>query len=276
MAVDLHIHTNVSDGIYTPEEIVHKALQASLTAIAITDHDTIEGIAPAQIAAQQHSLEIVPGIELSAAGKHGDVHILGYYINLDDQEFLAHLAAIRTARIERITQIMAKFAKLGITFDISELIDNANKIALCRSHLAHAMIVANIVKTKREAFQRYLGIGKPAYVSRVDISPIQAIELILAAQGVPVLAHPGSSNLNANFIAELVAAGLQGLEVHHRDHSAKQVKLYTKIATRNNLLITGGSDFHGCHYGYYHPIGSCAVPNTVVEQLKQLASSNRL
>jgi predicted metal-dependent phosphoesterase TrpH len=273
VAVDLHIHTNVSDGIYTPEEVVQQALQASLEAIAITDHDIMDGVARAQKAAEGKKIEIVPGIELSAEYKHGDIHILGYYVDPMNSEFLNHLSIIRNARKERVTKIVEKLFKLGVDIDISEITRDADNISVCRSHVAQAMIMSGIVKNKKEAFKRYIGIGKPAYVPRVTINPLQAIKLILLAKGVPVLAHPGSGKNSVTFINALIDAGIKGIEVYHRDHNLKQIKLYTKIAKKNNLIITGGSDFHGFNNEYSHPIGSCSVSYTVVEDLKKFSST---
>lgn len=272
MTVDLHIHTNVSDGVYSPAEVVQQALQASLKAIAITDHDILDGVIMAQNAAAGANIEIIPGIELSAAHKQNDVHILGYYIDLMSSEFLDHLAVIRNARKKRVISIMAKLFTLGVKLDLNELAQDVENTAICRSHVARAMLLSGVVKTKKEAFKRYLGIGAPAYVPRETISPPEAIKLIVAAKGVPVLAHPGSGHSNVNFIKELINVGLQGLEVHHRDHDAKQTKMYTKIAQQNGLIITGGSDFHGSRSEYNHPIGSFSVGYEIVAELKKLAA----
>ena len=272
MAVDLHIHTNVSDGVYSPAEVVEQALQASLEAIAITDHDIIDGVIMAQNAATGANIEIIPGIELSAAYKQKDVHILGYYMDLTNSEFLDHLSVIRNVRKNRVISIIEKLFALGIKLDLNEIVQDADNTVICRSHVARAMVASGAVKTKKEAFKRYIGLGKSAYVPRETISPPEAIHLILVARGVPVLAHPGSEHNNANFIKELINVGLKGIEVYHREHDAKQTKMYTKIAQQNGLIMTGGSDFHGSRSEYNHPIGSFSVGYQTVEELKKLAS----
>ena len=269
MAVDLHIHTNVSDGIYAPEEVVQQALSLCLEAIAITDHDNIDGIDRAKKAAAGKNIEIIPGIELSAEYKRRDVHILGYYIEPTHSELLNQLSIIRNARKERIAKIIEKLFKLGVKLDMSEIMQDANSTSICRSHVAQVMITSGIVRTKKEAFKRYIGTGKPAYVHSTNLNPQQAIKLILLAKGVPVLAHPGAGNNSVTFINELIDTGIKGIEVYHPEHSTKQTKFYAKIAQKNNLIITGGSDFHGSHSEYSNPIGSFSVSYTAVEDLKK-------
>ena len=273
MAVDLHIHTNLSDGIYTPEEVVKQALQAALEAIAITDHDITDGILMAKNAAQGKQIEIIPGIEFSTKYEDHEIHILGYFIDPMCSELIHNLAIIHNVRKERLLSIIEKLFTLGIKLDMNEVINIAGNAPICRPHVAQAMINAGIVKTKREAFEKYLGFGKPAYSPLAALTPVDAVKLILAAKGVPVLAHPGVGNNSTILINELLIAGIKGIEVHHPEHSLKQIKLYTKIAKKNNLIITGGSDFHGSINEYSLPIGSFSVSYEVVDDLKKLSTN---
>ena len=272
MPADLHIHTNFSDGIFAPHAVVEQALQTSLTTIAITDHDTVDGVEPAQAAAAGR-IAIIPGVEVSAAHLQNDVHILGYYIDLGVAEFLHDLQQLRLVRVARIEKILAKLYNLGIKLDLSAITAENPNPTICRSHIAYAMVQAGVVKQKQAAFDRYIGFGKPAYVARENISPAQAISLVRLAKGVPVLAHPGITNFSATFIAELVAAGLQGIEVYHPNHSKKQIKFYSKLAAKHNLVMTGGSDFHGSKTEYVNKIGSLPVADQVVTQLQNLAAA---
>lgn len=275
MPVDLHIHTNASDGVYTPEEVVIQASKASLEAIAITDHDTINGIVRAQEAAKNLNIEIIPGIELSAKYKDDDLHILGYYVDITKQEFLAKLTELCCGRKERTVKIIYKLHKLGIKIDLEDIVKIANNAPITRSHIAKTMVNVGIVKIKEEAFSKYMGFGKPAYVAPMTLDPLDAIKLILLADGVPVLAHPGIRNEKSmDLFNELIVSGLRGIEIYHPEHTKKQIKQYTKIAKKNNLIITGGTDFHGDNK-HLHKIGSFSVSYKVVEELKYASKKHR-
>lgn len=270
MLADLHIHTNYSDGVFSPQEVIKMAITAKLKAIAITDHDITDGIIFAQMAAGKE-IEIIPGVEISASYNSKDVHILGYYIDINNTEFLDALAMLRNSRLIRFNLMLEKLYSLGIKLDMP--VTQHTSTAMGRAHIAYAMLAAGIVQNKQEAFDRYIGLGKPAYVPRQNIDPIQAINLIIKAKGVPVLAHPVFGSTSVAFINELISAGLKGLEVYHPSHKKKHIKILNKIVTKNNLIATGGSDFHGATANnvYYNKIGSLPVDYSVVEKLKALA-----
>jgi predicted metal-dependent phosphoesterase TrpH len=274
MAVDLHIHTNVSDGIYSPEEIVAQASREGLEAIAITDHDSIDAIAIAQNAAKHINIEIIPGIEISAEYNGIDVHILGYFVDITKQKFLTELTKLNSGRKERAIKIISKLFELGIKIELEEVIKISTTASIGRPHIAKAMLEFGFVRTEEEAFSKYIGLGRPAYIPLKTINPLEAIRLILSANGVPVLAHPGVNQNSVSTILEelIVVGGLKGIEVYHPDHNSKQIKLYTKIAKKNNLIITGGTDFHGGR-GNKHSnnIGAFSVSYKVVEELKQVS-----
>lgn len=278
MLIDLHIHTSASDGNYTPAEMINFAKDANLKAIAITDHDTINGIKAAQLANTDGSIEIIPGIELSAEYNNEDFHILGYFLDITNKEFLTKLNELTKKRQERVNNIVSKLHNLGINLDLTTVYKIANNSVIGRPHIAKAMIELGIVKTKEEAFTKYLGTGKPAYVPLISLTPIEAVQLILLATGVPVLAHPGT---NKNFIIllpQLITNGLKGIEVYHPKHTKKQIKQYLKIAKKNDLIITGGTDFHGDYASYVNILQTFPVNYTMVEALKyvKMLTNNKI
>ena len=215
---------------------------------------------------------MIPGVEISANYDGNDIHILGYYIDLNNKIFLDTLVKICNARLRRVDQIIDALYNLGIKIDLQKIIDfNGSKVsAICRPHIAQAMIEAGVVKTQAEAFDKYLGFGKPAYFSKEVFNHIEAIQLILSANGVPVLAHPGINICNQNnaLIDQLIIDGLLGIEVYYPEHTSKQVRRYNKIAKKNKLIITGGSDFHG-FYDNSNLMGTMQVNYTVVEDIKR-------
>ncbi|HBQ28392.1 MAG TPA: phosphatase [Desulfotomaculum sp.] len=244
MACDLHIHTCASDGTDTPFMVVNKAKIAGLRAIAITDHDTVEGVAPALTAARLLSLEVLPGIELSTEEKNKEVHILGYLINLNQKEFLAQLVLFQQERKKRLVKIVDKLQTLGLPVTVAKVEAIAKGKSVGRPHVARALMEIKAVKNVSEAFEKYLEIGRPAYVPRFKYTPVAAIQLIRLAQGVPVMAHPGLTGLD-DLIPDLVKEGLQGLEVVYPGYSPQMVAYYYNLCRTYNLVPTGGSDYHG-------------------------------
>lgn len=270
MAVDLHVHTTASDGRDTPERVVQLARGLGLEAVAITDHDTLDGIGPAMDAGRRVGLEIVPGVELSTEHGSSEVHILGYYINLDHQEFLAHLHKFKLARVERAEKIVHRLNDLDIDLTMSRVLALAGEGTVGRPHIARALVELGVVSSVAEAFDELLGTGKPAYVPRYKYSPFRAVRLITEAGGVPVLAHPGL-NKDDRLIAALVESGLKGVEVYHPDHSASVSRHYLALCRQYGLVATGGSDYHGQGWGNLGNLGRVMVPYQVVRDLKALA-----
>lgn len=246
LQADLHIHTTASDGVLTPSQVVFRAKECGLTCLAISDHDTIAGIAQAQTAATQAGIQVIPAVELSTGGEQ-EIHILGYGLPLHDERldaFLAHMAQERTARAERM---LAKLAALDMPLELAE-IPRKNGGVVGRPQIARAMIARGYVKTVAEAFDRFLGKGCSAYVPREMLEPVQAIAFLRSLRAVPVLAHPGLLGWPDEALAQALPAwleaGLLGMEVYHPAHLPDQFEHWAACARAHGLLVTGGSDFH--------------------------------
>lgn len=250
--IDLHTHSTASDGALTPAELVAYAQEKKLEAIAITDHDTIDGVAEALAAGARLGIEVVPGIEISAEYPNSTLHILGYYIDSTDRKFLDSIEILQKARADRNPGIIRKLQNLGIDIELAEVIEESGSGQVGRPHFAQVLLKKGYVKTSREAFERYLAKGAAAYSDKFRFQPEEAIALIKHAGGIPVLGHPSTLQCStdrelAAFIERMVGYGLMGLEVYYSDHSGAQIKFYEEIAKKHTLLVTGGSDFHGKH-----------------------------
>ncbi len=243
---DLHIHTTASDGVFSPKEVINMAVETGLQGIAITDHDTVGGIAAAvkYVNELQEPFEFVPGIEINTDYKSNDVHILGYFIDYKNKSFLNELTKLRELRYARALEIIDKLANMGLLIDLMTVQNYAAGGLIARPHIAQALIAKGYVLTIKEAFDKYLSRGKPAYVPRAKFLPIEAIELIKMVGGIAVLAHPGLIE-DKNIIQEVVQMGIEGIEVYYPEHSVGEIDNYLQICREENLLITGGSDFHG-------------------------------
>ncbi len=278
---DLHIHTFYSDSSSSPEEVVQEALKNQLCAIAITDHDTIDGVVPTQKAARpvqspeglygarEHELEVIPGIELSSEVQGKDIHILGYFIDLEDEVLKAELDKIQNVRGERIREMIERLKKQGIhNITPEEVSERAHSKSVGRPHLAAVLQEKGWVTTLREAFDRYLGEECPAYVPKFPMSPYQAIAFIRKFKGVAVMAHPMITQRD-ELIPGFIEAGLQGIEVYYPNYSNNSIEFYEGIARKHNLVCTGGSDAHGKNRPTTY-VGKKKVPIEVVERLKEL------
>ncbi|MCP4649814.1 MAG: PHP domain-containing protein [PVC group bacterium] len=266
--IDLHVHTNFSDGTFTPQETVAYALKRKMAAIAITDHDCVDAIPHCINTAQGENIEIVPGIELAAEIGDREIHVLGLFIEWNAPWFLEKLKQIREARFVRMQKMIQKLSDVGI--DISEkevLALSGSSGSIGRLHLARALINKGQIRSFREVFDKYIGNGKPCYVKRLSISPEEVIDMIKKLKGVPILAHPAVTNSD-KMIPELVQAGLMGLEVHHSDQNNTATKRYAKIAREYGLVVSGGSDCHGMGKGY-PLLGTLNIPYEVLENIKK-------
>jgi len=247
--VDLHVHTNYSDGSFTPEETVRYAQKIGLCGIAITDHDITDAIAPAIKEGAKRGIEIVPGIELSVDledNSIGEMHILGYYLDWENTVFQNKLKQFRETRKERAIKILEKLSENGITLDQNKLLSGKTNIAIGRLHIAKMMHEQGFVRNIKEAFTKYLANNMPAYVPKFKLSPEEAIGMIKSVKGIAVLAHPYYGNLSdKTFLSNLIKMGLSGIEAWHTKHSLATQEKFTEIAHELNLLITGGSDCHG-------------------------------
>ena len=270
--VDLHIHTTASDGKCTPAEIVRKAAELGLEVIAITDHDTVEGIPAAlETAINYPALRVIPGVELSTDIPKGEIHILGYFIDYTDGEFRSSLEAMRSSRIERARKMIENLSKLGIRLEWRRVQEIAGGGALGRPHIAQAMLEKGYISSLQDAFRNYIGHGGPAYVERDKLTPVEAVKLILKADGLPVLAHPLTAGDVEGTIVELKAVGLVGMEVYYASYSFEDLNPLLGLAYKHGLIATGGTDYHGIDETTETMIGGADVPSRAAEQLIALA-----
>jgi predicted metal-dependent phosphoesterase TrpH len=255
VSIDLHIHTTASDGTLTPAEVLSHADRLKLRAIAITDHDTVAGSKEALRCGIPQSLGFLTGVEISAAPPPfypgpGSFHLLGYSIRLDDMKLNQTLARLRQARKNRNPAIISRLNHLGIPLTVDEVRKQAGPGQLGRPHIAQALVHKGVAATIDEAFEKFLGAGRPAYVDKFRIECCRAIELILGAGGIPVLAHPGlldckNEDQFDQLIGGLKDMGIQGVEVYYAEHTPERTRLFVDLAQRHDLLMTGGTDFHG-------------------------------
>ena len=250
MTADLHLHSTYSDGSYTPEELVKEAVEKDFKTIAIADHDTVEGIAKAKEAAKDFDIEIIPAIEFSTFREKAEIHILGYFIDYNDSNLLKESKKIFSARKERARKMVELLNKEGVKISFEQVKNISGDDYLGRPHVAKAMMKEGYIEEIGEAFtEDYIGNGGRAYVPKYKLSPEKAIEIINNAGGIAVIAHPEFINhgeaMGVEDIKKLREVGLKGIEVYQSKHDKKAVEKYKKIANDLDLLITGGSDFHG-------------------------------
>ncbi|MFC1559611.1 PHP domain-containing protein [Candidatus Margulisiibacteriota bacterium] len=271
MPADLHIHTNFSDGLLSPEEVVREAKKAGLTVIAISDHDTVDGVEPAIAEAKKiGGIEVIPAVEFSTDVPGTEIHILGYFIDHRSDEFRELLKKIQEDRTNRVHKIVNKLKKVKVDLDLDRVLELAGEGSAGRPHVARALIEAGYVKTIGEAFMKYLGVNGPAYIPHFKLTPVQVIETINKNGGVPVLGHPAVSRKD-DMIKDFVSAGLKGIEIYYGKHSDADIKRYLEIAKKFGLLATGGSDFHGEGMMRYVYLGVVKLPDEYVEALKKAA-----
>jgi predicted metal-dependent phosphoesterase TrpH len=255
LGIDLHIHSTASDGSFTPAEIIDHAQKLNLAAIAITDHDSIDGSREALRIGIPPSLNFLTGVEISAAHPpffpgSGSFHILGYDIHLDNRDLNQALSKLQDARRNRNPSILKRLNKLGFQISLDEVNQEVGEGQLGRPHIAYAMVKKGFVTSIDEAFDKYLGTRGPAYVDKYRIECEQAIQIIRTAGGVPVLAHPALLDIENNqkldaLLQNLMKIGLAGIEVYYPGHTPQQIRQYTELAGKYGLLMTGGTDFHG-------------------------------
>ena len=269
--VDLHSHTTASDGTLSASELVREAARRGVRVLGITDHDSTDGLAEAMDEAARHPpLVIVPGLEINCDVEGGEVHVLGYYVEYEAAWFREFLREQRAERVARVHRLAARLGELGMPIDPAEVFALVKEGSPGRPHVARVMIKHGYVKSVPEAFDKYLHAGGPASVPRRRLTPVQAVEIIRRAHGVPVFAHPGLADKDG-MISELVAAGLMGIECYYSEHSAAQTAAYVDICRERGLVATGGSDYHGPSTGRASTVGSPHVPLEVADQLKDRA-----
>lgn len=270
--VDLHIHTTASDGRLSPAEIVRKSAELGLAVIAIADHDTVDGIEPALAAAKAFPrLKVIPCVEISSDTSQGEVHVLGYFIDYTDPELRTNLKALQRSRLTRAQGMINKLRDLGIHIDWQRVREIAGSGTVGRPHLAQAMLEKGYITSLKEAFVNYIGKGGPAYVEREKLTPVEVVELILRARGLPVLAHPLTADSLETMVVELKAAGLVGIEAYYGGYTVGEVNRLVSLANEHSLIASGGSDYHGLDASAEPMIGGVDVPLESAERLIALA-----
>jgi len=264
---DLHLHTHFSDGTFTPEELTGHAARLGFAALALTDHDSVEGCARMAAACGAAGIEFIPGSELTAEYNDIEVHLLGYFLDTQNQTLLAEIGKFQAVRQNRIREMVARLNALGVPLEVETVFALANCKSPGRPHVARALTKAGLVKNLDEAFERFLKKNRPAWVPKAKMSALEGVELIQQAGGLAVMAHPGL-NRSDEIIPALVEAGLDGIECFHTKHSTAMSERYLEIADRHHLLVTGGSDCHGFSKG--KPlIGTVKLPYEHVQKMKE-------
>ncbi|WP_048602666.1 PHP domain-containing protein [Rubeoparvulum massiliense] len=274
---DLHTHSTASDGVLSPSEVVKRAGANGLSGIALTDHDTVAGLSEAEQTGIEIGVEVVKGIEISTLDDGKDIHVLGYEMDIHNQDFLKKCEELQHVRDRRNEMMIARLQELGISITLEEVVaQKGSSSNIGRPHMAQLLIEKGIVSSMPQAFKEYLGVGGKAYVTPPRIRPEEAIQMIHAAGGVAVLAHPGLYG-KPELIPRLVEAGLDGIEIWHSDHNRSTETEYLQLAEEYGLLTTAGSDFHGERHGevFHGDIGSKKIDETVVEQIQALARERK-
>lgn len=271
---DLHTHSLSSDGMQPSSENVRIAYNKGLSAVAITDHDTVAGVEEALLAGKQYGITVVPGVEISTRLAGKEIHVLGYFVNPKDHEFLARLETLRRTREERNRRILDKLNELGLTISMNDVLRVMGRPlekdeSIGRPHIADALVDKGYVSHMREAFDLYLAEGKPGFVSVPKVTPQDAFTWIREAGGTPVLAHPGLYG-DDDLVRKIIEEGHPaGIEVYHSDHGPSEEQRYLAMAEAYHLIVTGGSDFHGARQGvvFHGDLGSVTVEASVLHEL---------
>ncbi|HEX8088212.1 MAG TPA: PHP domain-containing protein [Blastocatellia bacterium] len=279
--IDLHAHTLYSDGSASPSHLVALARALGARAVAITDHDTVAGLAEGRAAADELGVEFINGIEISAEYSPGTMHILGYCINVESRPLAIKLEELRAARNNRNPQIAARLQSLGLDIDYKDVARLAGNEVVGRPHFARLLVERGYARSIQDAFNRFLAKGAAAYIEKARLSPADSIALIQEAGGVAILAHPYQLKLSSieeveQLIVELAAMGLDGVEAIYSRHSLVERSMYAQMAARHGLLVTGGSDYHGTYKPDISIVtgkGDLEVPYVLIEQIKARATA---
>jgi predicted metal-dependent phosphoesterase TrpH len=269
--IDLHLHTTASDGTDTPPELVRACRDAGLTVVSVTDHDTTAALPAVTWEARRAGLEFVPGIEITAAWRDRDVHVLGYFIDHEHPVLREFLEAQIGDRIRRARAVGERLSAHGVPIDMDALIARMEGRPVLRPHIAQALVDAGHVLKQEEAFDLYIGEGQPAYVARRGATPTEVVAIVREAGGISSMAHPGVTKLDA-LIPQLAAAGLDALEIYHSDHSPDDTARYLALARELGLAVTGGSDYHGARSEHSNGFGTVCLPGPDFAALRRIAS----
>lgn len=277
LKADLHLHTTASDGRLEPAELVSLAVKVGLDVIAITDHDSIDGVVPALAAAQAYpSVTVIPGVELSTDVPRGEVHVLGYFIDYTDRNLAVTLDGLRDSRKGRAVRMIAKLRDLGMEVQWQRVEELAQGGSVGRPHIAQAMLEAGYISSLSEAFDNYIGRNGPAYAEREKMTPAESVKLIVDVRGLPVLAHPADIEDLDALLPELLKAGLVGIEVFYTKYTPETISRLLTIAQQHRLITTGGTDYHHFEDGKEDRIGAVLAPPQSVKQLFSLADKHNL
>ena len=275
--IDLHIHSTISDGRFSPEEVVRKAAERGLTFMALADHDSVDGIAAALAAAKSFpDLKVIPAVEISTDVPSGEVHILGYFIDYTSHKLREALVRFRNSREMRAQRMVAKLSALGIHIEWPRVQQIAGDGSVGRPHIAQAMLEKGYIASIKEAFEKYIARDGPAYAEREKMTPVEAVELIVQANGLPVMAHPFTVPEPEALVAEMRTAGLVGIEVYYNGYTADVINQLVSLAKKFHLITTGGSDYHGLDDSNETMMGAVTVPGESVERLIALADKRAL
>lgn len=266
--IDLHMHTTYSDGIHTPKQLVEKAKERSLDIISITDHDSVYAISEAVEYGNEVGVEIIAGVEISTDIEDKEVHLLGYFLDIHNEELQKYLSFFREERYYRARRIIKKLNALGIDITIDDVMEESKNSAIGRPHIASTMVRAGYVDDYYEAFQKFLRDNGPAYERKIHVSPQSALKLISDAGGLSFIAHPG--HLKESILMNLINAGVDGIEVTHPSHNSYQIKFYRGIVNQYCLLESGGSDYHGGDKGDDDNFGQYLLPSSRLDAMRQM------
>ncbi len=275
--VDLHVHSNASDGTLTPSEVVHLALQKNLAAIALSDHDTVKGVPEAISAAEGTTLEVVPATELSCYYQNVEIHVLGLFVDYRDADFQAKLEELEQERMQRNLDMIALFQRDNISITLEELQAGNPRSVITRAHFARVLVEKGYCKDKNAAFDRYVGVGCPYYLPKPQITPELSLPLITKAGGIPILAHPMLYKLGYRQVEELIQylipLGLKGIEAYHSSNNISQSDKLRSLALKYHLVVSGGSDFHGANKPDIElgtGRGGLRITESILDAIKQL------
>ncbi len=269
---DLHTHTTYSDGGNSPCALVRLAKQKGISALGITDHDSVNGINEAIACGEEYGIEIIPGVELSTDVNDTEIHLLGYFIDHEDPDLLNYLEFFRKERALRAKRILEKLIKLGFEIEFSEVIEAAKKSAIGRPHIANVMISKGYVDSYQEAFQKYLGDWAPAFERKIHVSLQSAIKLINDSKGLAFLAHPGK--MSEDLLHTILSSKIDGIEIVHPTHNDSRTKFYKGVANQFCLLTSGGSDFHGGVKKDEENFGKYVIPYDSLLEIKSMLNSS--
>jgi hypothetical protein len=270
--IDLHMHTTYSDGAYTPAELVRKAYDAGLSVISLTDHDSTNGIKEAIIYGKELGIEVITGLEISTDVDDKEIHLLAYFIDIENEELKKYLSFFRDERFHRAKRMVQKLRNLGMAITLDDVLARANNSAIGRPHIAYAMVDLGIIGNYFEAFEKYIGDNCPAFERKIHVSPQSALKLISDSGGLSFIAHPGY--MKEHLLLNLIKAGIDGIEVIHPSHNDNQISFYRGIVNQYCLLESGGSDFHGGKKADEQNLGRfCLSPNHL-EAMRNMLHKN--